>query len=64
MLDKADGFFRDHDATKYLVIFGLGKYNSIYDTIRYLIGLRNGITYAKIKTDADDLPFGGNIDFS
>ena len=38
MFDKVDGFIRDYDGTKYLVLFGREKYNAIYDRIRSLIG--------------------------
>ena len=34
MFDKVDGFIRDYDGTKYLVLFGLEKYNAIHDSIR------------------------------
>ena len=37
-----NGFIRDYDGTKYLVLFDLKKYNAIYDKIRYLIGLKSG----------------------
>ena len=40
-----DGLIRNYDWTKYLVLFGFQKYNAIYDRIRYLIGLKSGITY-------------------
>ena len=40
MFDKVDGFIRDYDGTKYLGLFGLEKHSYIYDTIRYLIGLK------------------------
>ena len=43
--DTVNGFIRDYDGTKYLVLFGLEKYDAIYDRIRYLIGLKSGITY-------------------
>ena len=57
---KVDGFIRDYDGAKYLVLFSVERYNAIYDRIRYLIGLKSGITYvffhnyAKFKTDRDD----------
>ena len=60
MFDKVDGFIRDYDGTKYLVLFGLQKCSVIYGRIRYLIGLKSGITYvfphnyAKNKFDSDD----------
>ena len=44
---------------KYLVIFGLEKYNAILE-IRYLIGVKNGITYVfsqkyeRIRVDSHD----------
>ena len=43
--------------SKYLVLFGLEKYNSIYYRTRYLIGLKSSITYvfySKIKIESDD----------
>ena len=40
-----DGLIRNYDCTEYLVLFGFQKYNAIYDRIRYLIGLKSGITY-------------------
>ena len=60
MFNKVDGFIRDCDATKWLVLFGFEKYNATYDRFRYIIQLKNGITYvfsynyAKIKIDTDD----------
>ena len=61
--DKINGFIRVYDRTKYLVLFGLEKYDAIYNRIRYPIGLKCGIiyifsyNYAKIKIDSnDDLP--------
>ena len=62
IFDKVDGFIRDYDGTKYLVLFSPEKY-IIYNRIRYLIGLKSGIVYvfsynyAKIESDlGDDLP--------
>ena len=43
--DKIDGFIRVYDGTRYLVLFGSEKYDSIYDRIRYLISVKSGITY-------------------
>ena len=37
MFDKVDGFFRDNDETKSLVLLGLEKNDAVYDRIRYLI---------------------------
>ena len=49
--------------TKYLVLFGPKTYDAVFDRIRFLIGLKSGITYVdshnhteiKINSD-DDLP--------
>ena len=35
--DKIDGFIRVYDGTRYLVLFGSEKYDSIYNRIRYII---------------------------
>ena len=42
--NKVYGFIRDNDGARYLVLFGLEKYNTIYDEIRYVIELNSGIT--------------------
>ena len=54
---------RIYDQTRYLVLFGSEKYDSIYNKIRYLISVKSCITciishnYAKIKVDSyDSLP--------
>ena len=54
---------RAYDQTRYLVLFGSEKYDSIYNRIRYLISVKSGITsiishnYVKIKVDSyDSLP--------
>ena len=58
--DKIDGFIRVYDGTRYLVLFGSEKYNFICNIIRYLVGVKSGITYvisynyAKIKVDSYD----------
>ena len=44
-LDKIDGFIRVYDGTKYLVLFGSEKYDSVYNRIRYLISVKSDITY-------------------
>ena len=60
MFDKVNGFIRDYDGTKCLVLFAPEKYDAIFDRIRYLIGLKSGIAYVgsfdypKIKTGSDD----------
>ena len=33
MFEKVDGLIRDYDGTKYLVLFGLEKYDAIYERI-------------------------------
>ena len=56
--DKRDGFIRTYDGTRYLLLFGSEKYDFIYSRIKYLIGVKSGITYAispnyaKIKVDS------------
>ena len=61
--DKIDGFIRVYNGTRYLVLFEGEKYDFIYNRIRYLIGVKSGVTYvishnyAKIKVDScDSLP--------
>ena len=41
-----DEFIRNCDETKYLVLFGSNINDSIFNKIRYLIGLKSGITDA------------------
>ena len=56
--DKVNGFIRAYDGLRYLVLFGDEKYDFIYNTIRYFIGVKSGIAYvishnyAKIKPDS------------
>ena len=58
--DKADGFIRIYDGTRYLTLLGSEKYDAIYNRITYLISLTSDITYilthcyAKIKADSYD----------
>ena len=50
--------FRDYDGTKCLLLFGLGRCNTIYDTIRYLIGLKSvifGFSYNSAKINIDSV---------
>ena len=61
--DKVYGFVRIYDGTRYLALFGTGKYDAIYDKIRYLISLKSAIAYifshyfSKNKVDSyDSLP--------
>ena len=68
--DKTDGFIRVYDGTRYLVLFGAEKYDFIYNRIRYLIGVKSGITYvfshnyAIIKVDSyDSLPLEKTLTF-
>ena len=42
---KIDGFIRVYNETRYLLLFGSEKYDSIYNTIRYLRSVKSGITY-------------------
>ena len=58
--DKIDGFIRVYYGTRYLVLSGSEKYDSIYDKIRYLISVKSGIpyiishNYATTKVDSYD----------
>ena len=40
-----DGFIRVYDGTRYLVLFGSEKCDSIYNRITHLISVKSGITY-------------------
>ena len=42
--NKIDGFVRVYDGTRYLVLFGVEKYDFIYNKIRYLIGEKISIS--------------------
>ena len=60
---KIVALIRVYDGTRSLVLFGGEKYDFIYNRIRYLSGVKSGITYvishyyAKIKIDSyDSLP--------
>ena len=44
IFSKIDKFIRNYYLIKYLVLFGLKKYDAIYDIVRYLIGLKSSIT--------------------
>ena len=56
--DKVNEFITVYDGIRYLVLFGDEKYYFIYNRIRYLIGVKRGITYvishnyAKIEADS------------
>ena len=66
--DKKDEITRIFDRTRYSALLGSGKYDAIYNRIRYLISLKSGITYifshylfAKIKVESyDSLPIEKN----
>ena len=45
MFCKIYGFIRVYDGTSNLVLFGAEKFDFIYNRIRYLIGIKSGITY-------------------
>ena len=57
---RVNGFIRVYDGTKYLVLFGLEKYDTIYNRIRYPMWVKSGITYVipynyeRIKVDSYD----------
>ena len=58
--DKIDGCIRTYDGTRYLTLFSSEKPDTIYNRIRYLVSLKNGIKYipshhfAKIKFSSYD----------
>ena len=59
--DKIDGFIRIYDGTRCLTLFGSEKKNdALYNRVRYLMSLKNSITYiyihtfAKTKVDSSD----------
>ena len=65
--DKVDGFIKDYNGTRYIVLFGLEKCDVIYNGIRYQ---KSGITnvfdynYAKIKADSyNSLPLEKILNF-
>ena len=68
--DKINGFIRVYDGKRYLVLFGSGKYDSILNRIRYLTGVKSGITYIiphncpKVKVySCDSLPLEKALTF-
>ena len=50
--DKVDGFTRVYDGTRYLVLFGRGNYDAIWNRIRYLISQESGIIYVISKNQS------------
>ena len=68
--DKGDEFIRDYDGTRYLVLLGAEKYDSICNRIRYRVGTKSGITYvvphnyARVKVACYDfLPLEQTLTF-
>ena len=66
--DKVVGFIEIYDGTRYLELFTSNKFDIIFNRIRYLIGVKKGITYifshnyAKIKADSHySLPVEKNL---
>ena len=55
---KVSGLIRVYNGTRCLVLFGDGKYDFVYNRIRYLIGVKSSITYvishnyAKVNVDS------------
>ena len=45
-LNKKDGFIKNYDRTIYLELFGLERYDAIYDMIKYLLLEKSDITYS------------------
>ena len=43
--DFGNGFISVYDTSRYLVLFSTDKYDAIYNSIRYLLSLKNGTTY-------------------
>ena len=41
---EIDGFIKTHDGIRYLVLYGLERYNANYNRIRYFIIKESGIT--------------------
>ena len=58
--NKVGGFIRVYDGTRYLVLFGPEKYDTICNRIKYLISQKSSIkyvfshNYAKPKVDSYD----------
>ena len=68
--DKVDGFIKDYNGTRCIVLFGLEECDVIYNGIRYLVRQKSGITnafdynYAKIKADSyNSLPLEKTLNF-
>ena len=58
--DKIYRVTESYDGTTYLILFGLEKYDAVYNRNRYLISLKSSITcgffhyYTKIKVESYD----------
>ena len=56
--DKINGFIKIHDRIIYLVLFDYGWFDKLFDTIKYLITEKSGITdsinhnFARIRIDS------------
>ena len=56
--DEIDGCIKIYDGIRYLVLFGSGLYDTIYNRIRYLINEKSSITdsinhnFARIRIDS------------
>ena len=68
--NKKYGFISVYNGTRYLVSFGIEKFDFIYSRFRYLTGVASGNTYvishssAKIKGDlCDSLPLEKTLTF-
>ena len=46
--NEIDEFIRVYNWATYLVLFGRWKYDFIYHSIRYLIGVKSGIIYSLV----------------
>ena len=48
--DNIEGFIRVYDGTRYLVLFGGEKYDFICNRIRYVVGVKSGVTMLYLIT--------------
>ena len=68
--DKIDGFIKNHDVIRYLVLFDYEWFDKVCDKIKYLISEKSGITdstnrnFARVRIDLYDvLPIGKILTF-
>ena len=61
--DKIDGFNRVYGGTRYLVLFGSEKYDSIYNRIRYLINIKSSIAFIISNNSYDSLTLEKTLTF-